>query len=214
VTAGGSLADLFIPHTHRSISSPFFQREGLRLRIDRRTHEPDSFRRRLFRPRRDSPRGDFPRPRHRSGEAKPGQVVTLKIRVELDSGWWTYPTVQTDKAAANQINKFVFPKDGPLLFVGKTIDPTNPKSKAEPDLGIEKMLYYPGGGTFEHKVVVSPKAGKGEAEAKVTVKLTVCNTMNCVPGKYDVTAKLKVLDGPAVEVDSTYKAEVEKLLGK
>lgn len=147
-------------------------------------------------------------------EAKPGQVVTLKIRVELDTGWWTYPTVQTDKAAANQINKFVFPKEGSLLFVGKPIDPTNPKSKPEPDLGIEKLLYYPGGGTYEHKVVVSPKAGKGEAEAKVTVKLTVCNTMNCVPGKYDVTAKLKVLDGPAVEVDSTYKAEVEKLLGK
>ena len=32
-------------------------------------------------------------------EAKPGQTVTFKLTVELNDGYYTYPTRQADKAA-------------------------------------------------------------------------------------------------------------------
>ena len=148
-------------------------------------------------------------------EAKPGQLVTLKVMIELEDGWHTYPTEQIDKGAKSQVNKFVPPKEGVAIFVGKPIDPPNAKSKSEPDLGIEKMFYYPLGGTFEHKVVVSPKAIAGDTEIKFTLKLLVCDKNNCLPPeKFDLSAKIKILDGPAVEIDPKYKAEVEKLLQK
>ena len=136
-------------------------------------------------------------------EAKPGQLVTLKIKIDLDADWHTYPTVQSDKAAASQVIRFKFPKDSAALFVGKTIDPPHAKSKVEKELGIENLLYYPGGGTFEQKVILSPKATAGEIEVKIPVQLIVCNEKNCLFEKMEVTAKIKILDGPAMEVDAS-----------
>jgi hypothetical protein len=148
-------------------------------------------------------------------EAKPGQLVTLKINLELADGWQTYPTIQTDKAVKSSVNKFTFPTTGPAIFVGEIIDPPDPKSKADAILGFENMLYYPGGGTWEQKVVISPKAKSGETESKISVRLLVCDKDTCLPPeKFDLTAKIKVLDTKPVEIDPKYKAEVEKKLEK
>jgi DsbC/DsbD-like thiol-disulfide interchange protein len=147
-------------------------------------------------------------------EAKPGQLVTVKIHVELEDGWTVYPTAQTDKGAASFVSKFILPKEGLLLFVGKPVDPSNVLSKAEPALGIEKLLYYTHEATFEHKVIISPKAEAGTGSAKISARLTVCNKDNCLAGKFDLEAKVKISSGPAVEIDAKYKDEVEKLLKK
>ena len=144
--------------------------------------------------------------------AKPGAVVTLKVEVKLEDGWHTYPTTQLDKGAKNQTNRFTFPKDGSVIFVGELDEPADPKSKSELLLGIEKLLYYPGGGTWERKAVVSPKAAAGDQTVKVKLKLLVCDKDTCLPPEtYDLEVKVTVA-GDAVPVDPKYKDEVEKVL--
>src|SRR5262245_58751368 len=83
-------------------------------------------------------------------DAKPGQTVTLKITVALADGYHTYPVVQPADEAKFSANKITFPADGPVVYVGETVDPVGPKTKMVDDpVAKEKyeMLYYPGGGT-------------------------------------------------------------------
>ncbi len=149
-------------------------------------------------------------------QAKPGETVTLKITLELNEGYYTYPTVQPEKSAASMVNKIVFPTPSTLIFVGETTDPQNAKSKAEPLLGIDEMRYYTGTVVFERHAVVSPVAKSGATTVTLpNVLLSVCDKDNCFPAKKlmpEVT--FKVLDGPAVPVQKAYAAEVKQLLNK
>jgi hypothetical protein len=147
-------------------------------------------------------------------EAKPGQTVTLKITVELAGGFHTYPTRQSDKNASSMVNKIAFPDVAGLIFVGEVIDPTNPETKAEPELGIKELKTYSGTIVYERKAVVSPKANSGEQVVKLkAVRLTVCDATNCYPPKtLTPQARFKVLDGPAVPVEKAYQDEVTKAL--
>ena len=117
-------------------------------------------------------------------EAKPGQTVTLKLTVTLEDGYYTYPLVQTDKAAAGMVNKLDFPKPGAVVFVGESLDPAGAKAKAEPILGIESMLYYTGTVVYERTAVVSPTAKAGEVAVELPkFLLSVCDKDNCFPPK-------------------------------
>lgn len=141
-------------------------------------------------------------------EARPGQTVTLKITVQLADGYYTYPTVQPAPEAKYSTNSVVFPKGGPVVFVGETIDPAGPKPKKAEEY---ELLTYPGGGTWTRKAVVVPTTKAGTTSAKVKFKLLVCEDDRCFPPKtHELEATLKVLDGPAVEVDPKFRAEVEK----
>ena len=60
-------------------------------------------------------------------EAKPGQTVTLKLTVKLADGYHTYPVTQPAPEAKYSANAITFPKDGPVVFVGDTVDPVDPK---------------------------------------------------------------------------------------
>lgn len=143
-------------------------------------------------------------------DAKPGQTVTLKISVELEDGWVTYPTVQADKGAKAQTNKVTFPEKGPIVFVDLLKEPANAKTKSEEVLGIESLSYYPGGGVWERKAVVAPKTPAGKQDVKVVYRIMVCNKDNCLPPKaIDLSATLNVA-GDAVSVDPKYKEIVEK----
>jgi DsbC/DsbD-like thiol-disulfide interchange protein len=145
-------------------------------------------------------------------EAKPGQTVTLKITVELAEGYHTYPVVQPASEAKYSVNAITFPKDGPVIFVGETVDPVEPKAKKVDDY---ELLTYPGGGTWIRRAVVLPSAKAGPTTAKVKFKLLVCDENNCFPPKtHDLEATIKVLDGPPVPVDSKYKDEIEKAAKK
>jgi len=149
-------------------------------------------------------------------EAKPGQTVTFTLTLELNDGYHTYPTVQTDKEAAAMVNELKFPDAGAVVFVGKVDDPKDTKTKAEPDLGIAELRYCTGSVTYTRRAVVSPKAAAGAATVKLpSFKISVCDKDNCFPPKaVPVEATLKVLDGPAVEVEKAYAAEVKKALEK
>ena len=147
-------------------------------------------------------------------EAKPGQTVTLKLTVTLLDGYHTYPLPQPDKAAEGMVNKLDFPSPGAVVVVGDALDPGGAKVKAEPLLGIEQMLYYTGTVVYERTAVVSPTAKPGEVSVELPkFLLSVCDNDNCFPPKkLTPTAKLKVLDGPAVAVDKKYAEEVEKAI--
>jgi DsbC/DsbD-like thiol-disulfide interchange protein len=149
-------------------------------------------------------------------EAKPGQTVTFKLKVELHEGYLTYPLVQPDKGAAGQVNKIVFPEPGNVIFVGEAFDPKNPKVKMEQLLGINELHYYTGTLVYERKAVVSPNAKPGEVKVVLSqFLLSVCEKDNCFPSKkLTPEATFKVLEGAAVPVEKEYQSEVEKALKK
>lgn len=141
-------------------------------------------------------------------DAKPGQTVTLKIVVQLADGYHTYPVVQPSPEAKYSANKATFAAGGPVVFVGELVDPVQPKTKKIEDYD---LLVYPGGGTWIRKAVVLPGAKAGAGTAKIQFTLLVCDEDNCFPPKkIDLEAKIKVLEGPGVDVDPRYKKEVEK----
>jgi hypothetical protein len=144
-------------------------------------------------------------------EAKPGQTVVFKLSIELNDGYFTYPTKQPDENAKSMVNKIAFPKPGTLVFVGDVVDPKEFLVKDEPLLGIAELRSYKGTATFERKAVVSPKAKPGDATVALeSFKLSVCDAKNCFPAKtLQPVAKLKVLEGQ-VEVAKEYADEVSK----
>lgn len=149
-------------------------------------------------------------------EAKPGQTVTLKLTIELNDGYHTYPVVQPDMAAASMTNTLKFPAPATLIFVGNTTDPKDYETKSEPELGIRELRTMSGTVTFTRKAVVTPKATAGETTVKLaSFKLLVCDKTNCFPPKeVPVEASFKVLAGPAVEVEKAFADEVKKALEK
>ncbi len=149
-------------------------------------------------------------------EAKPGQTVTFKLTLHLNDGYTVYPTKQPDRPAAGMVSKIDFPKPGAVVFVGTLADPPSPKTKAEPELGIEKLHYYTGKVVWERKFVVNPTQAAGDVTVQLpNVKLTVCDATNCFPAKAQTPeAKLKVLAGPAVAVDPALADEVTKALAE
>ena len=132
-------------------------------------------------------------------EAKPGQTVTLKIKVELADGYYTYPVVSRPPEGKYSANKITFPTDGPVVFVGETVDPVGPKSKKVEDYEISPTT--PGAERGSARPSCSRPPRPGRHTAKVKVKLLVCDDDHCFPPKtIELEATLKVLDGPAVEV--------------
>ncbi len=148
-------------------------------------------------------------------EAKPGETVTFALTVELNEGYYTYPTAQADPGAAGMVNVFKFPKPGAVVFVGAVSD-GKVQTKEEPALNIKELRYIPGTATYTHKAVVSPKAAPGPVTVKLTeFSLSVCDKSNCFPPKkVPVEVVLKVLDAPAVPVEKAFAAEVQKALEK
>ena len=148
-------------------------------------------------------------------EAKPGQTVTFTLTVELNDGYYTYPTAQTDKGAAGMVNVLKFPAPDTVIFVGSVQEGKNLKTKAEPELKIQELRYYEGVAVFTRKAVVSPKAPAGPTTVKLkSFELSVCDKFNCFPSKdVPVSAVLKVLDGLPVPVEKEYADEVAKALG-
>ncbi|MFO0799829.1 MAG: hypothetical protein U0804_20350 [Gemmataceae bacterium] len=148
-------------------------------------------------------------------EAKPGQTVKFTLTVDLNDGYYTYPTTQVDKAAASMTNQLKFPEPGAVVFVGAVTDPPIYDVKSEPDLGIKEYHVNPGTAVYSRKAVVSPKAAAGPAAVKMAAfKIQVCDKNNCFPPKaVPAEATLKVLPGPAVPVEAAYAAEVAKAVG-
>ena len=149
-------------------------------------------------------------------EAKPGQTVRVKLTIELESGFTIYATEQSDKNATDFVTAIPYPAPGPVVFVGSIKEPESPVLKAEPLLGIKALRVFEGKVVFERAAVVAPTTAAGPTTIKLAgLKLQACDDKNCYPGKaISPEVELKVLPGPAVEIEKKYKEEVEKALKK
>jgi thiol:disulfide interchange protein len=153
-------------------------------------------------------------------EAKPGQTVSFKLKIELNEYWYTYVTHQVDPAAKNSANKFILPTSGDLIFIEPVEDPADFHVKSDGD--VKELRYYPGGATWDLKAVVSPKATPGTKSIKFDrLRINVCvaypdGKALCLPPRFApaFSADFKVLDGPAVAIDPKYKEQVEKSLAQ
>lgn len=149
-------------------------------------------------------------------QAKPGETVTLRVNLVLNQGWYTYPIVQADSQVSSK-SKFTTPKSDELVFVGGIIDPPNPKEKSVPDLGWDRVQYYPGQATWELKAVVLPTAEAGQLRVSVSPRPLICLDQAgkelCLPPKpLPVEASLTITDGPAQPVAAEYKEAVDEAL--
>jgi thiol:disulfide interchange protein DsbD len=161
--------------------------------------------------------------RFEPAEAKPGQTVKFLLSIELNEGWYTYPTAQPDSAIASTVNKIDLPPPGDVIFVEPVKDPAGFHTTEIPDLNVKEKRYYTDKVTWEFTAVVSPKAAPGSK--KITLKkvsVLVCVKKKKPDGTYEekclvpktvpVAAELKIVEG-SVPVDAKYKEIVEKALG-
>jgi thiol:disulfide interchange protein len=157
-------------------------------------------------------------------EAKPGQTVALELTIELNEGWYTYPTFQPDEFTKNSVNKIVLPPPGDIVFVEPVRDPAGYKSDKDPDGEYKDKRYYTDKVTWSFPAVVSPKVTVGVKKIELKkLSVLVCVKQkkpdgkyqeNCLPPKpVSASTELKVTDGPPVAVEQKYRYVVNKAGG-
>ncbi|HQR05969.1 MAG TPA: cytochrome c biogenesis protein CcdA [Gemmatales bacterium] len=139
--------------------------------------------------------------------AAPGEIVTLKVHFDVEPGFHTYPTVQTDPNAKDFTTVFRV-KAGPIEPAGSAIEP-KAMEKFDPDL---KATVGTLEGSFDIEVPFKVKAGTSPGPVKVNIRLQtqVCDT-SCLPfdEKYDfdLTVKAGGTTAPVVPVKETTPAK-------
>src|SRR5262245_18347197 len=93
--------------------------------------------------------------------AKPGDVVTWKVTMDISRGWHTYPTVQVDPNALDCVNKFQFPTLPDYRFEGDIKDPAFLERPA-PELLATRLRCVEGKVTWERKMRIQEKTAPGQ----------------------------------------------------
>ncbi|MCX7700620.1 MAG: hypothetical protein N2039_07060, partial [Gemmataceae bacterium] len=121
--------------------------------------------------------------------------------VDLCAGGHTYPTRQPDDQAASYVNKFRFPTDTAVVFVGELAEP---KADEKSEDGV-RILVIEGQATWTRQALVRPDAKPGKVKIPVRVTILAC-AERCLPPKTLVTeAELTISDLPPVPVDPKYR---------
>ena len=149
-------------------------------------------------------------------QARRGQTVTFTLTIQLQEGYYTYPTRQSDPQAAALVNDLRFPEPQEVIFVGPVEDPKTVQVKAEPQAGIPSLRYCTGTVTYTRAAVVHPQARPGRVTVRLPkVRLNICDANTCFPAKeVAVEATLTILDGPPLPVEERYAEEVRRVLEK
>jgi hypothetical protein len=149
-------------------------------------------------------------------QARRGQTVTFTLTIQLQEGYYTYPTRQSDPQAAALVNDLRFPDPQEVIFVGPVEDPKTVQVKAEPQAGIPSLRYCTGTVTYTRAAVVHPQARPGRVTVRLPkVRLNICDANTCFPAKeVAVEATLTILDGPPLPVEERYAEEVRRVLEK
>jgi hypothetical protein len=143
--------------------------------------------------------------RFNSTSVRRGETVVWELTVELTRGWHTYPTQQSDPRAGSYVNKFRFPADAAVAFVGPL---SEPDSQQKSDDGTPIRIIE-GRATWTRTALVRPDAQPGRIKVPVRVTLLVCSD-RCLPPKTIVTeAELTISDLPPLPVDPKYKSELQ-----
>src|SRR5262249_51257212 len=147
--------------------------------------------------------------------AKRGETVTWRLTIELDKGWHTYPTQQSDSSenAQSQVTEIQLENYDGLIPVGPFKNPPGAHTTAKPKLKIKKLYFYEDKVTWEQRFVVDPRTNPGTKEVKASITVFACDEVSCLsPKTVERTATLKVSDAAPVKEDPLYKDAVAKAL--
>ena len=133
-------------------------------------------------------------PELKATEAAPGETITLKFKLELEPGFHTYPTTQSDPNASAFTTQ-IRVKTGPLEMAGKIKEPA-PKTKFDPDLKATIGIYEE---PVEMEVPLKIKAGTPPGKVKFSVRFQtqVCNESNCQQFEQIPEFEITIKDGKA-----------------
>ncbi len=111
-------------------------------------------------------------------EVVAGEKVTLKLKLTIQPGFHTYPTVQADPNAKNFTTN-IRVKSGPLEADGTAKGP-KAKEKFDPDLKATVAYYV---GDTEIEVPLKVKAGTSPGRVKIVIRIQtqVCDDNSCLP---------------------------------
>ncbi|MCX7700619.1 MAG: hypothetical protein N2039_07055, partial [Gemmataceae bacterium] len=139
-------------------------------------------------------------------QAKPGQLITWILRVELKNGFHTYPTKQISNhpEVDTLVTTLRKPRFGELVPVGEIIDPVAVPVKHDG----HEVLWIEGVGEWRMNFIVHPKATPGTKQFRFRGTLPVCDDKNCLAGEPPPT-ELTILEGTA-EVAEEYQSVVAK----
>lgn len=138
-------------------------------------------------------------------EGKPGDIITLKIDLNVKPGFHTYPTAQKDSNAASFVTtvRVKNEKDAPVERSGKIKEP-EPKDKLEAALNAT-VSYFDIPVTLEVPLKIKANA-TGKAKFSISLVTQVCDDMGCVPFTktfdFDISIKAAESTPPARTVSA------------
>lgn len=114
-------------------------------------------------------------------EGKPGDIITLKVDLNVKPGFHTYPTVQKDNNASAFVTSIRVKneKDAPVERTG-TIKEPEPKDKLEVALNAT-VSYFDTPVTMEVPLKIRPTASAGKSKFTISLITQVCDDMGCIP---------------------------------
>lgn len=144
--------------------------------------------------------------RFEPAQAKPGQLVTWVLRVELKNGFHTYPTRQigSHPEVDTLVTTLRKPRFGELVPVGDIVDPVAVPVKHDG----HEVLWVEGVAEWRMNFIVHPKATPGTKQFRFRGTLPVCDDKNCLAGEPPPT-ELTILEGSA-EVAEEYQSVVAR----
>ena len=149
-------------------------------------------------------------------EAKPGQVVVVKLSVIPKPDAYTYPANPVVPQSAK--SDIGLPKNPHLIFVEEVKDPElGRKEKPDPLDPSQTILYYPHPATvtWELKAVVAPNAPPGPKAVPLKgTQFQACNDAGCFPSDFanPPVATFTVKPGPAEKVPAAYEKIVSEAI--
>jgi thiol:disulfide interchange protein len=126
---------------------------------------------------------------------KPGDTVTLSIRMDLKEHWHTYSTTQVD-APGSTTTKITLDAGKSLQPIGETFRPDREPQITSETGGIGPQERYETKVTWTRRFKFEPKPGESGLGIEGKIRYGVCNESTCLPPRTD-TFKLGDLKGAA-----------------
>lgn len=127
-------------------------------------------------------------------EAAPGETVTLKVKLDIEPGFHTYPTAQTDPNASSFVTN-IRVRSGPLESAGAAREP-KPKEKFESALNATIGVYEEPA-EIEAPFKVKADATPGKAKVVFRIQSQACNDQNCLPIEENPEFEITIKGGTA-----------------
>ncbi len=158
-------------------------------------------------------------------EAKPGQVVSLVVTINLADNWLTYPTLQPNPEISASKTRITLPSTASVVFLEgvKGAGPiTDPPFRTATVGSLGEKRYYKQSVEWRIAAIVRPDAMAGKQDVKVGLNVIACverknadgtTTEACLnPERVTKTAVLTILDSPAIDISAKDRAIHDRVL--